>query len=377
MTEPSAPQPPASGEQSFLSHLMELRDRLLRSVVVLLVIFLACFPFSSEIYSFLAAPVTQYLPEGQRMVAIDPISPFLTPLKTSLVAAFFLAIPYLLYQFWAFVAPGLYQHEKRLALPLLISSIVLFYLGMAFAYVVVFPLVFGYIATIVPEGVAHTPDIRTYLDFSLKLFFAFGVAFEVPIATIILIATGMTTRESLANKRPYIIVGAFVIGMLLTPPDIISQTLLALPMWALFEMGLIMSSVLLKKRDEASIAPGGEGGEVVATGPAATPPATAPSAPDSGVPPATPPAGGTGGAAEATDEDGEPWYEEHNPHYEDDEFVELSDAEMDAELDRAIAEEEKLGVDEAASEDSHADADETVAGEDRGDDDEDPPTSKA
>ena len=368
MSGQPAPEKPAGEEQTFLSHLMELRDRLLRSVVVLLVIFLACFPFSSEIYSFLAAPVTQYLPEGQRMVAIDPISPFLTPLKTSLVAAFFLAIPYLLYQFWAFVAPGLYRHEKRLALPLLVSSVLLFYLGMAFAYVVVFPLVFGYIATIVPEGVAHTPDIKTYLDFSLKLFFAFGVAFEVPIATIILIATGMTTREALAQKRPYIIVGAFVIGMLLTPPDIISQTLLALPMWALFELGLIMSSLLLKKKaEEGGIAPE----EAAVAGDDTAPPAaTAPAAPDTGIPPATPPgSGGTGGAGAApadgvTDDDGEPWYEEHHPHYEDEEFVELSDAEMEAELERAIEDEEKLAGPEETGGDDAAPAADATPGED-------------
>lgn len=249
------PEQPATGngtdqEQPFLSHLFELRDRLLRIVVVVLIIFLGLFSFANDIYHMLAAPLLNQLPEGQTMIATGVISPFLTPFKLALVASIFLAMPFILYQAWAFIAPGLYRHEKRLAFPLLVSSIILFYLGMVFAYYVVFPLVFGFMATTTPEGVTHTPDISMYLDFSLKLFFAFGIAFEVPIATILLVLAGITTPESLASKRAYIIVGAFVVGMLLTPPDIISQTLLALPMWLLFEVGLFFSRLLLRRREE-------------------------------------------------------------------------------------------------------------------------------
>ncbi len=241
---------PEDQEQPFLAHLVELRDRLLRSVVVVLVIFLGLFSFANDIYHVLAAPLLAKLPEGQSMIATGVISPFLTPFKLALVSAIFLAMPYILYQLWAFIAPGLYRHEKRLAFPLLVSSVVLFYLGMAFAYFVVFPLVFGFMATTTPEGVVQAPDISLYLDFSLKLFFAFGIAFEVPIATILLVLTGMTTPESLTAKRPYIIVAAFVVGMLLTPPDVISQTLLAVPMWLLFEIGVFFSRLLLRRREE-------------------------------------------------------------------------------------------------------------------------------
>lgn len=237
-------------EQPFMQHLLELRDRLMRVVLVILVIFAALFSFANEIYHLLAAPLLNQLPEGQNMIATGVISPFLTPFKLALVVSIFLAMPYILHQAWSFIAPGLYRHEKRLASPLLISSIILFYAGMAFAYYVVFPLVFGFLATTTPEGVTHAPDISMYLDFSLKLFFAFGIAFEVPIATILLVLTGMATPESLTSKRPYIIVGAFVIGMLLTPPDIISQTLLAIPMWLLFEVGIIFSRILKKRREE-------------------------------------------------------------------------------------------------------------------------------
>ncbi len=237
-------------EQPFLSHLFELRDRLIRVVIVVLVIFLGLFSFSNDIYHILAEPLLSQLPKGQTMIATGVISPFLTPFKLALVVSIFIAIPFILYQLWAFIAPGLYRHEKRLALPLLASSIVLFYTGMVFAYFVVFPLVFGFMATTTPEGVTHTPDISMYLDFSLKLFFAFGVAFEVPIATILLVLAGITTPESLVSKRAYIIVAAFVVGMLLTPPDIISQTLLAVPMWLLFEIGVFFSRILLKRRKE-------------------------------------------------------------------------------------------------------------------------------
>jgi sec-independent protein translocase protein TatC len=237
-------------EAGFITHLLELRDRLLRTVIFLVVIFAIIFPFANEIYHFLATPLLAHMPTGSSMIAVEVISPFLTPLKMAMYASLLAGMPYLLYQMWAFVAPGLYQHEKRLAMPLLISSIILFYAGVAFAYFVVFPLVFNFLVNVAPEGVAVMTDINKYLDFVLALFFAFGLAFEVPVATIILIAMGITTADSLVTKRPYIIVGAFVIGMLLTPPDVISQVMLALPMWALFEAGIIMSRILIQPSDD-------------------------------------------------------------------------------------------------------------------------------
>ncbi len=250
----NAPDPdetvvPVEQEQPFMAHLVELRDRLLRSVLVVMIIFAGLFSFANDIYHYLALPLLAKLPSGQSMIATGVISPFLTPFKLALVASIFLAMPYILYQIWAFIAPGLYRHEKRLAFPLLVSSIVLFYAGMAFAYFVVFPLVFGFMATTAPEGVTLAPDISLYLDFALKLFFAFGVAFEVPIATILLVLVGITTPDRLVAKRPYIIVAAFVVGMLLTPPDVISQTLLAVPMWLLFETGVFFSRILLRRRE--------------------------------------------------------------------------------------------------------------------------------
>lgn len=237
-------------EAGFITHLLELRDRLLRTVIFLIAIFAVIFPFANEIYHFLATPLLAHMPSGSSMIAVEVISPFLTPLKMAMYAALLVGMPYLLYQLWAFVAPGLYQHEKRLAMPLLFSSIILFYAGVAFAYFVVFPLVFNFLVNVAPEGVAVMTDINKYLDFVLALFFAFGLAFEVPVATIILIAMGITTPESLVEKRPYIIVGAFVIGMLLTPPDVISQIMLALPMWVLFEAGIILSRILIKPSED-------------------------------------------------------------------------------------------------------------------------------
>ncbi len=237
-------------EQPFLSHLVELRDRLIRIVIVIGLLTLGLMTVAGDLYYYFSLPIQQYLPEGSNMQAIGVVSPVFTPFKLALIAAFFITIPYTLYHAWAFIAPGLYKHEKRLAFPLLISSIILFYLGMAFAYYVVFPLVFQFTSGFVPQGVDYRPDIASYLDFSIKLFFAFGLAFEVPIATILLVLAGLTTPESPTAKRPYIIVGAFVLGMLLTPPDIISQTLLALPMWLLFEAGVMFSRVLLRRREQ-------------------------------------------------------------------------------------------------------------------------------
>lgn len=232
-----------------MSHLVELRDRVVRMVVAILVIFLGLFYWANDIYVYLAEPLTRHLPEGANMIAIDVASPFLTPFKLVLMLAVFLAMPVILYQCWAFVAPGLYANEKRIAMPLLVSSILLFYAGVSFAYFVVFPLVFAFFTSVGPEIVNISTDIGRYLDFVLALFFGFGLAFEVPIATIILVAIGFTTPKKLAAKRPFIIVGAFILGMLLTPPDVISQVLLALPVWLLFEAGLIASKIIFKDRE--------------------------------------------------------------------------------------------------------------------------------
>nr|WP_317622791.1 twin-arginine translocase subunit TatC [Thiohalospira halophila] len=229
---------------------MELRDRLMKVVLAVIVLFLGLFYFANDIYSFVAAPLMAHLPEGAGMIATEVASPFLTPFKLTLVLAIFLAVPVILHQLWAFVAPGLYQHEKRLALPLLASSIALFYAGMAFAYYVVMPLVFGFFTATAPEGVSVMTDIARYLDFVLKMFFAFGLAFEVPVATILLVWAGITSPKALASKRPYVIVGAFILGMLLTPPDAISQTLLAVPVWLLFELGLVLSRFFVRQREE-------------------------------------------------------------------------------------------------------------------------------
>ena len=269
MSPPSKPEDPGA-EQPFISHLIELRDRLMRMAIGVVLVFLVLFPFANEIYTYVASPLMAKLPEGSTMIATQVISPFFTPFKLALVAAVFLSMPYLLHQTWAFVAPGLYRHEKRLAMPLLVSSIVLFYVGMAFAYYLVFPIIFGFMAATTPDGVSMMTDISSYLDFVLALFFAFGVAFEVPIATILLVVTGITTPEALVAKRPYVIVGAFVVGMLLTPPDVFSQTLLAVPMWLLFELGILFSRLILRQRaagEEPEAQPATEsGGEP--TGPA-------------------------------------------------------------------------------------------------------------
>ncbi len=247
MSEPGKSQ---EVEQPLLTHLVEMRDRLLRAVLAVLVIFLCVFYFANDLYHIVANPLIERLPEGASMISTKPAGTFFTPMKLALVMSIFAAMPFILYQIWAFVAPGLYTHERKLIVPLLFSSTLLFYAGMVFAYYVVFPLMFSFFVTVAPEGVTVMTDISEYLDFVLKIFFAFGVAFEVPIATILLVWIGVTTPESLAEKRPYIIVGAFIVGMLLTPPDVISQTLLALPMWLLFEVGLIASRYFLRMKRE-------------------------------------------------------------------------------------------------------------------------------
>lgn len=248
--DPATPEL-ADTEQPFISHLVELRDRLLRIVLVVAVVFLVLMPFSNTLFTLLSGPLMAHLPEDSSMIAIEVASPFLIPFKLTLFLAVFISIPWLLYQAWSFVAPGLYRHERRLVLPLLVSSTLLFYAGAAFAYFVVFPLVFAFFTSTAPAGVSVMTDISRYLDFVLTLFFAFGAAFEVPIVTVLLVWTGTATREGLREKRPYVIVGAFVIGMLLTPPDVISQTLLAVPMWILFELGIFFSGWFVRQAESS------------------------------------------------------------------------------------------------------------------------------
>jgi len=241
-------------EQPLIAHLAEIRNRMIRSLLCVLVVFLLLSPFYSQIYTTIATPLISKLPEGSNMIATEVASPFFVPFKLTGFLAIFICMPYLLYQLWAFVSPGLYKNEKGFAMPLLISSIVLFYAGTTFAYYVVFPLVFSFFTSVAPTGVAVMTDISHYLNFILKMFFAFGLAFEVPVATILLISSGIVEHGELKRKRPYIVVGAFIVGMLLTPPDIISQFLLALPMWVLFEVGLILSKRFIpEETDEKNV----------------------------------------------------------------------------------------------------------------------------
>jgi sec-independent protein translocase protein TatC len=235
---------------TLFEHLLELRTRLLHAVLGVLVVFCSLIYFAQDIYQYVAKPLLAVMPEGTQMIATDVASPFFTPFKLTIVLSIFIAMPYILYQLWSFIAPGLYKHEKRLMVPLMLGSTLLFYGGIAFAYYVVFPVAFAFFSSVAPDGVTIATDISSYLDFVLKLFFAFGAAFEIPIAIILLCWSGVTTPASLRTKRPYIVVGAFVVGMLLTPPDIISQTMLALPMLLLFELGIIIASVYYQKEEE-------------------------------------------------------------------------------------------------------------------------------
>ena len=237
-------------EETLLSHLIELRSRLLKAGSAVLLLFVVLIPFADEVFNRIALPLMNQLPEGSTMIATQVASPFLTPFKTTMFAALFLAMPVVLYQLWGFTAPGLYTKEKRFAVPLLVSSTLLFYLGALFAYVVVFPLMFGFFTSAAPEGVSVMTDISSYLDFVLVLFFAFGLSFEVPIATVILVWSGLTSIETLEKNRAYVFLGAFIIGMLITPPDVISQTLLAVPVYLLYECGILLSKTLNIKRDE-------------------------------------------------------------------------------------------------------------------------------
>ncbi len=235
---------------TLFDHLLELRTRLLRSVLGVLVVFCSLIYFAQDIYQYVAQPLMATMPAGAQMIATDVASPFFTPFKLTIVLSTFIAMPYILYQVWSFIAPGLYKNEKRLVGPLMFASTLLFYSGISFAYFVVFPVVFAFFTSVAPEGVVVATDISSYLDFVLKLFFAFGIAFEIPIAIILMCWTGMTTPQSLREKRPYVVVCAFVIGMLLTPPDIISQTLLAVPMLLLFEVGVLIASIYHKPDED-------------------------------------------------------------------------------------------------------------------------------
>ena len=235
---------------SFISHLIELRDRLLRIVICLLVVSLALLPFAQEIYHFLATPLLQSLPAGGQMIATDVTTPFFVPIKAVLLAAFMLALPYTMYQVWAFVAPGLYSSERSLISPLVFSSLLLFLCGMAFAYFLVFPVVFGFISSTAPDGVAVMTDIGKYLDFAMTLFIAFGLAFEVPVAVVLLVITGVVSIAALRGARSYVIVGAFVLGAIFTPPDIISQFMLAIPLWLLYEAGIVVASLLQRNHQQ-------------------------------------------------------------------------------------------------------------------------------
>lgn len=242
-----------SDEQlTLIEHLLELRTRIMRSLLCVVVLFLALFAVANPLYEILSEPLTSLMPEGTSMIATGVASPFLAPLKLALVLAVFLSMPFLLYQLWAFVAPGLYKNEKAVAMPIFISSVILFYLGIAFAYFVVFPLVFGFFTSVAPESVAVMTDINSYLTFVIKLFFAFGLAFEIPVATFLLIRAGIVSAEVLGSKRPYVILFCFVIGMFMTPPDIFSQTLLAIPMYGLFELGLLFSRIFVGESEQES-----------------------------------------------------------------------------------------------------------------------------
>jgi sec-independent protein translocase protein TatC len=328
------PSEPTSG---FLSHLIELRDRLLRAVITVGVIFVVLFPFASKIYDWLAAPL---IDQGQKMIITGTIAPFLIPMKLTLLVAFLIALPYLLYQLWSFVAPGLYKHEKRLVYPLLASSVFLFYLGILFVYYILLPMMFQIIPQFAPSAADYSPDIAQYLDFTMMMFLAFGFGFEMPIATILLISTGMTTAKDLKRKRPYVIVGAFVLGMLLTPPDVVSQVMLAIPMWLLFELGIFLSrffDVRIKEASKAREEMDNSNGDASNRTAAAA-------------------SGASALSAEELWQDDDYIYEEENSildsdsnsnqdpddqdsEDDDDDFKPLSEEEMDAELDRIEAEE--------------------------------------
>jgi sec-independent protein translocase protein TatC len=238
-------------EGSLISHLMELRDRLMRAVIAIAVLFIPCAFFSKQLFTLIAMPLMAKMPQGTSMIATSVVAPVMAPLKLALFVALFAAMPYVLYQVWAFVAPGLYKREKRFAIPLVVSSIVLFYAGVAFAYFVVFPLMFGFLTSTAPVGVQVMTDMTNYLDFVVLLFFAFGIAFEIPVATVLLASTGLVRVETMAKNRGYVVLGIFVVAAFLTPPDAISQSFMAVPMYLLYEVGIVLSRFLLKEKKKA------------------------------------------------------------------------------------------------------------------------------
>ncbi len=248
-----------STSESFIAHLIELRKRLLNSVLALLVVFICLFPFANKLYTLLAQPLLARLPKGGQMIATDVTTPFFVPVKVAMMAAFLIALPYILYQVWRFVAPGLYAHEKRLVLPLVIASTVLFFSGMAFAYFVVFPVVFGFITSSAPQGVAVMTDIEKYLSFALTMFVAFGVTFQVPVAVVLLVRMGVVTTAKLKEVRPYVVVAAFIAGAIFTPPDVVSQFMLAMPLWLLYEAGILVAGWVKPKPEEAQESKTGDG----------------------------------------------------------------------------------------------------------------------
>jgi sec-independent protein translocase protein TatC len=235
---------------SFISHLIEMRDRLLRAVLGVVLVFVCLFPWAQDLYALLAQPLLAALPKGGQMIATEVTTPFFVPIKVTMMAAFLLTLPWVFYQAWAFVAPGLYQHEKRLGVPLIVASVLLFLLGMAFAYFLVFPVVFGFIVGVAPAGVAVMTDIGKYLDFVMTLFMAFGITFEVPVAVVLLVKMGMVSVAKLREIRSYVIVGAFVVGAIFTPPDIISQFMLAIPLWLLYELGIVVAAMMTRAQPQ-------------------------------------------------------------------------------------------------------------------------------
>jgi sec-independent protein translocase protein TatC len=241
-----------SKQDTFISHLIELRSRLVKSMLAIIILFVCLFPWASDLYALLAKPMLAVLPVGGQMIATDVTTPFFVPMKVALMAAFIVALPYVLYQIWAFIAPGLYTHEKRLVVPLIVSSTILFVIGMAFAYFLVFPVVFGFIAKSAPVGVAVMTDIDKYLSFVLTMFVAFGITFEVPVIVIVLVHMGVVSLEKLREIRPYVIVGAFVVGAIFTPPDVVSQFMLAVPLWLLYELGLLLARFVKKSPAQPS-----------------------------------------------------------------------------------------------------------------------------
>ncbi|MCK5726538.1 MAG: twin-arginine translocase subunit TatC [Thiotrichaceae bacterium] len=342
------------GDMGFLAHLIELRDRLLRLVLVIGVIFIVLFPFAQDLYQWLAAPVLNHA-QSNGMISTGPIAPVFVPYKVALLTAFLVALPYVFYQLWSFVAPGLYKHEKRLIVPLLSSSVFLFYLGIAFAYFLLLPMIFKVVAVMTPAGVTAMPDISEYLDFVMMIFIAFGFGFEMPIATILIISTGMISAKDLGKKRPYIVVGAFIVGMLLTPPDIISQIMLAIPMWLLFEIGLFASrffkSELKQARhakdkmdgyDDDEIEKRNISSKVAAGSAAATTAAVAPMWEDDDY---------TYDDDDDVNLDGDDDDDKKEPehihdseedfNFDDEDFKEMTDEEFDAEFDRIDAEEKQ------------------------------------